>query len=315
MTEFKLFVNGMGINGLAGNIEWSSNKDTLGCSLSFEVPFDDEGNSFPERFIKVGDKVTLRHGSNVEFFGIIVDEAINGRNPVKYTAFDLAFYLNKSEMTIQFNKQPISKCIEQICKKYNIRCEVVSISTPITKIYKGEVASEIIKDLLKTAELKTGTRYRFEMKADRFNVFKWVEMKNEVYTHWIESPTRNTSIADMKNSILVVADGEKISKPSATASDESNIAKYGLLTKVETISDKEKRSAQVVANNLLKQLNKVQATGGAKFVGDRNVRAGRLFKLNESVTGWSGDVLITDAKHSIANGIHIMQLSWEEWNG
>ncbi|MER2039721.1 MAG: hypothetical protein ABS944_16360 [Solibacillus sp.] len=314
MTEFKLYVNGAGLNGFAGNIEWSSNKDTLGCSLSFEVPFGEEGTSFPERFIKPGDKVTLRHGANLEFFGIIVDEAINGRNPVKYTAFDLAFYLNKSEMTIQFNKKPISQCIEQICKKYNIRCEVIPISTPITKIYKGEVASEIIKDLLDTARLKTGTRYRFEMKGDRFNVFKWVEMKNEVYTHWIDSPTRNLSIQEMKNSILVVADGEKISKPSAIASDESNIAKYGLLTKVETISDKEKRSAQTVANNLLKQLNKVQETGGGTFVGDRNVRAGRLFKLNERVTGWSGDVVITDAKHSISNGIHLMQLSWEVWD-
>lgn len=313
--DFKLFANGKNINDLAGNLEWSSNKDTLGASLSFEMPFDQDNVQFPSPFIKYGDKITLRHGSNVEFFGIVVDESRNGRNPIKYTCFDLAFYLNKSEMTVQFNKKPISQCIEQVCKKYNIRCEVVSISIPVTKIYKGELVSEIIKDLLEMARTKTGIRYRFEMKGDRFNVFKWVEMKNEVYTDWIDSPTRNLSIADMKNSILVVTDGEKISKPSATASDESNIAKYGLLTKVETISDKEKRSAQTVANNLLKELNKVQETGGATFVGDRNVRAGRLFKLNERVTGWSGDVLITDAKHSISNGIHLMQLSWEVWNG
>lgn len=309
--DYVLSVEGYDVNHIATNLSWSSNKDTLGQTLSFEMPFDENGALFPEAFVNPGDKVTLRHKSKVIFFGITVDEGMSGRAPGKYTCFDFGFYLNKNDITIQFRNQMAHAAIEDICKRFNIKCKITAIPVKIKKIYMGQLVSEVIKDILTIAEQKTGKKYRFEMQGDTFVVFHWRDMHIKVNAQWISNPQRNRSIENMKNSVQVVSGDEKKMKVYAEVKDNANIAKYGLLTKVETIDDKEKATAQQVANNLLKELNKIQETGAVSLLGNYEARAGRLLTLNEPVTGLIGDYFITDAQHTISNGIHLMTLSLE----
>lgn len=309
--DYTLSVEGYDINHIAINLNWSNNKDTLGQTLSFEIPFDETGSLLPKPFIDPGDKVTLRYKSKIIFFGIVEDESRNGRAPIKYTCFDLAFYLNKSEITIQFRDQMAHTALEDICKRYDIKCKITSIPVKIKQIYNGKIVSEVIKDILNIAEQKTGKKYRFEMQGDTFVVFHWRDMHVKVNVQWISNPQRNRSIGNMRNKVQVVASDEKKIKTFAEAKDEGSIKKYGLLTKVETIDEKEKAKAQQVANNLLKELNRIQETGSVALLGNYEARAGRLLTLNEPVTGLIGDYFITDAQHSISNGIHLMTLSLE----
>lgn len=309
--DYVLSVEGYEVNHIATNLSWSSNKDTLGQTLSFEMPFDENGALFPEAFVNPGDKVTLRYKSKVIFFGITVDEGMSGRAPGKYTCFDFAFYLNKNDITIQFRNQMAHTALEDICKKFGIKCKIANIPVKIKKIYIGKLVSEVIKDILTIAEQKTGKKYRFEMQGDTFVVFHWRDMHIRVNAQWISNPQRNRSIENMKNSVQVVSGDEKKMKVYAEVKDNANIAKYGLLTKVQTIDEKEKSTAQQVANNLLKELNKIQETGAVSLLGNHEARAGRLLTLNEPVTGLVGDYFITDAQHTISNGIHLMTLSLE----
>lgn len=309
--DYVLSVEGYEVNHIATNLSWSSNKDTLGQTLSFEMPFDETGGLLPKRFVNPGDKVTLRYKSKIIFFGIVVDEGTEGRTPGKYTCFDLAFYLNKNDITIQFRDQMAHAALEDICKKFGIKCTIVAIPVKIKKIYNGKIVSEVIKDILTIAEQKTGKKYRFEMQGDTFVVFHWRDMHVKVNAQWISNPQRNRSIENMRNNVEVIAGDEKKVKTLAKASDGSNIAKYGLLTKVETIDEKEKAKAQQVANNLLKELNRIQESGSVQLLGNYEARAGRLLTLDEPVTGLKGDYFITDAQHSISNGIHLMTLSLE----
>lgn len=309
--DYVLSVEGYEINHIATNLNWSSNKHTLGQSLSFEMPFDETNGLLPKAFIKMGDKVTLRYKSKIIFFGVVVDESRNGRAPIKYTCFDLAFYLNKNELTIQFRDQMANKALEDICGKYNIKCKITNIPVKIKKIYLGKLVSEIIKDILTLAEQSTGKKYRFEMQGDTFVVFPWLDMKVKVNAQWISNPQLNRSIENMKNSIQVVSNDEKKVKIFGEAKDAANIAKYGLLTKVEAIDDKEKAKAQQVAKNLLKELNKIQESGSVALLGNYEARVGRLITLDEPITGLKGDYFITDAQHTISNGIHLMTLSLE----
>lgn len=307
--SYKLYANNVDITGLAGGLTWSSDVDTLGQSLSFSVPFDKDGALLPKAFINVGDKVALRYKSEDVFFGVVVDENRNGKSPIGITCFDLAFYLNENNITIQFNDITAKQAIEELCKKVGIKCNIAKIPIKIKNIYKSQVVSEILKDILKTCEEQSGIKYRFEMRSDTLVVFHWKDIKVNANVEWISNPTRKRSLSGMKNRIEIVSGDEKTTKVLAKVDDTRNISKYGLLTQSQTIDEKEEGKAKTVAANLLKELNKIQEEGSVALIGNYEARAGRLITLNEPVTGLQGDFLIKSASHTLNNGIHLMTLN------
>lgn len=309
--SFKLYANGVDVTYLAGGLSWSSDVDTLGQSLSFELPFDKDGELLPMPFVNVGDKISLRYNGEDVFFGIAVDEERNGRSPIKYNCFDLAFYLNENVVTIQFNDIPAKQAIEDLCEKIGIKCTVANLAVKIKKIYKAQAVSEILKDILAICNEQTGIKYRFEMRGDTLVVFHWKDIKVDINAEWISSPNRKTSLSGMKNRIEIVSADEKTTKVLGQAEDAANIAKYGLLTQSQTIDEKEISKAKAVANNLLKELNRLKEEGGVSLVGDYRARAGRLIALEEPITGLTGEFLIKSAQHTYNNGIHLMTLGLE----
>ena len=81
---------------ITGNIQWRSNIDELGDELGFDIA---EGEGIPKNPCNIGDMVVLRNKEEI-IRAIIVDENRSGNNSVGYTAFDFAFYLNKSNILI-----------------------------------------------------------------------------------------------------------------------------------------------------------------------------------------------------------------------
>jgi len=309
--SFKLYANGVDVTQLAGGLTWSSDVDTLGQSLSFSVPFDKDGELLPKPFINVGDKISLRYSGEDVFFGIAIDEERSGRSPIKYNCFDLAFYLNENVLTMQFNDIPAKQAIEDLCEKIGIKCTVANIAVKIKKIYKAQAVSEILKDILTICSEQNGIKYRFEMRGDTLVVFHWKDIKVDVKTEWISNPNRKASLSGMKNRIEIVSGDEKTVKVLAKTEDGASISKYGLLTQSQTIDDKEVSKAKAVANNLLKELNKLKEEGAVSLIGDHRARAGRLVTLEEPITGLSGEFLIKSAQHTYNNGIHLMSLNLE----
>lgn len=307
--EYKLSVEGYEINHLATELSWSSNVDSLGQSLTFSVPFDDMAGLLPKNFIKIGDKVTLRYKSHIIFFGIVESESASGRAPRGYTCFDLAFYLNKSTLTVQFNSKPADACIADICKRFNIKTNIISIPFKIKKVYKGETVSEILKDILSIASQRSGRKYRFEMRGTTLVVFARKDIYVTIDNQWISDPQRTLSMGDMKNSVEIVAGDEKKVKVAAVAKDDNSIKKYGLLHHSEEIDEKEKAKAKQVADNLLKDMNKMTESSSVTLPGNHEARAGRMVRLNEPITGLVGEYGITNAQHDINNGIHLMTLT------
>lgn len=308
--SYRLYLNGELINHAAINLAWSSNKDTLGQELTFDMPFDDT-RRFPTAEVKPNDKVSLIYDSELIFFGSIIDVEYTGRNPRKCYCLDLAFYLNKSKVTKQFNKINADEALRELLKPFGIKNNITNIPVEISKIYKAQEVSEIIKDILQIAEQQTGKKYRFEMRGDTFVVFVWTDIYAEVDVQWIENPTRKLSMENMKNRIEIVADNEKSTKVVAVEEDSNSIKTYGLLQESQTISEKDLPKAKTVAQNLLNDLNRLQESGSVNLLGDYRARAGRVITLNEPITGLQGDYFITDAQHNISNGIHTMTLTLE----
>lgn len=310
------------ITPLIGSIGWRSNMDELGDELSFNVAFTDV-NFFPKNHCSVGDMVVLMNKGKEITRGIIVDEQKSGRSPVEYTAFDFAFYLNKSESTYQFTKMAADQCIKKILSNFGIPIgTIISIPVPITKIFPGKKPSDIIKEILEIAEQKLGIKYLMEMRQGKLFIERQrdliinstFELGGRLYflNEAIMNPSRSISISDMVNSIQVVGNNDKI---VLNQDDEAMIKKYGKVQKVITLDQEEKKSAKEVATNELKQLSKLTEEISIDLLGDDNVRAGRLFKVVEPITGINGTYLIKDVDHSIENGIHKMSLNLEVRNG
>ncbi|OMC81848.1 hypothetical protein BK128_21510 [Viridibacillus sp. FSL H7-0596] len=308
------------ITPLIGTINRRSNKDELGEEISFNIAFND-AKHFPENPCDLGDIVILKNKNKEITRAIIVEENKNGRSPIGYTAFDYAFYLNKSNAVYQFNKMPADQAISKILNDFGIPIgKIDSMPTKIDKIFNDEKVSEIIKKIIKMARRDQGVKYLMEMRQGKLYIEKQTDLtitcsfqlykggKEYNATSAISNPTRKRSISDMINSIQVVNSKDKL---VLEKSDTSMVNAFGKLQKVIKLDEKEKLSAAKIAQNELNELSKVIEETSIELPGDDKVRAGRLFKVKEPITGISGIYLIKDVEHTINGGIHKMTLGLE----
>lgn len=311
VSLFQIYCNGKKITrSVSDSLEWSSDEDTLGVQLSFSFAQTDFSKKFP---FNPGDIVIVTKGKVKIFTGIIVDISIDGTKPRQITCLDFAFYLNKSETTIQFKKYPADAALKKLLSKYpKIKLQISKIPISITKIYKAKTFSEIIEDILETVFNQTGQKYVFEMDNDTLVIRKKTDLVVKVDTKHIINPRRKLSIQEMKNKIDVVLSGEKSFKVLASSSDPKNIKKYGLLTKVHEIEKEEVSKAKNIANKLLQELDKVVEETEIDFLGNTLARAGRLIKIKEPITGISGIYSIKNAHHVVSNGSYLMTLKLEK---
>lgn len=304
------------ISRMIGNLAWSSSVDALGEEMSFSSAYNDSQYLKGLDILEPGDQLALFNGRRFLNYYVIVKVTANGRFGKTFSCFDRAWYLNKNETVIQFKRIAASQALAKLLDKVGIKHSIVNIPTLITKIYKDEVISDIIADILDQAKQETGITYRYEMVKNVLTVQRQANMliepkvrlsvnTSEVpVTRTISNPTRELSIEELKNNVLVVADGEDSAKIYATASNPASIARYGQLTEVVTLDQKNAAQARNVAANALKELNKIVESVSWEMLGHDDVRAGRLIAAEESITGISGTYLIKSANHTEQNGIH-----------
>ncbi|MBZ9633196.1 hypothetical protein [Clostridium sp. FP1] len=290
MSKYELSIlagGGKWIDALprSNSISWGSDKDTLGVELSFTSLFDlTEGNTHVK--FKINNRPT--------FNGVVVKK-IKNKTYFSYVCFDYAWYINKNETIIQFNKINASDAIEQLCSKFGVKCDVVKIdytvqeakkvtvktkvdktiklksgktkvakrvvktkiTTLISKIYKDMTISAIIEDILEQAEHELGIKFIKEMIGDILYIRKQIEYKLFPTFLISDDLTVNSSIENMKNKVIVVSSDEKNNKILATALDSKNIKSYGSFQEVISVEQKDESKAKNIANNFLKANNKI----------------------------------------------------------
>lgn len=306
------------ITPLIGSIGWRSNKDELGDEITFNIAFNDALYN-PKNPCDLGDLVILKNNSEITR-GIIVDETKTGRSPIGYSAFDYAFYLNKSNAVYQFNKVTADQAIKRILKDFNVPVgNITTMTTVINKIYNNKVVSEIIKEIIEAVEQTTGQKLLMEMRQGKLFIEKQKDLivrgtfqMGENFgvrdvTEAIINPSKKRSIVDMKNSVQIVSNDKVIT----TVVNQSLINKYGRLQEVVSIDAEEVKRAKQVAQNKLNELAKVSEECSVELFGDDRFRAGRLFQITEPITGLNGTYLIKSVSHSISKGIHTMNLDLE----
>lgn len=312
----------LNITQLIGNLAWSSNIDALGVELSFDFAYNDSRYFENLDLVEVGDQVALM--SEGKFLGhfIVVTASLSGRFGKSFTCFDLSWYLNKNKTIIQFKKVSASQAIGKLLDKFSVKHRIAAMSPLITKIYNGEVVSDIIKDVLEQVKQETKITYRMEMDKDTLVISRMSDLTINPMVRissntaavplvaTISNPSRELSIEEMRNKVIVAADGET-TKVYAQSSDSDSIARFGQLTEVIGVDDKNAAQARNIAANTLAELNRIGETISCEMLGHDDIRAGRILNVGEPVTGLSGRYLIKSASHTENNGIHKVSVELE----
>lgn len=305
------------ITAYTNNYQRSDGIDTLGQEFTFDLvdnPFD--FNMMNQR-LSIGGKIefsnqvsnnnksatmTLNEEPKEEivFQGIIVAEKQSGTNKYTYTCFDYCFYLNKSEIEIQFNGVSGLDAIKAVCSENNVPLgNVADIKTKIKKIYQGQPVSDVIKDIIKQATEETGYKYRLEYREGKIHVEDYKELVlDKVITQPINNYSRDLSMEDMRNSVLVISSKEKSKSVKSTIQDDESIKKYGLIKKIVKVDDKKSAQTAQIAKKTIQESNKIKENLNLTLLGDDAVRSGRIIIIDDYTVDIHDKFLVTNCKHN-----------------
>src|SRR5690554_3614080 len=107
------------ITPLKGSISWDSNLSLMSV-LEFELIYSDIPRLFPKNPCDLGDVVLLMKNEEEIYRGVIVTEGRSGRDAIKYTVYDYAWYLGKSKSVYQFNNIPAFQAITRILNDFGM---------------------------------------------------------------------------------------------------------------------------------------------------------------------------------------------------
>lgn len=315
------------ITAYTNNYGRSDNTDALGQEFTFDLVSNPLDINMKDLQLELGGKVMFynddannnRTSTNdsvdstaetLVFSGIITDEKKSGINKYSYTAYDYAFYLNKSEVLFQCNDIDGTTALRQLCEKCNIKLgSVPVIYTKIKKVYQGEVISDVIKDVLKQATEETGNKYRFEVRGDALYIEDYKDLILDVQvTKIIGDYSHTRTLADMKNKVVIISSSEKHEQVIAETADDEHINIFGLLQHIEKIDDKDASKANEIARKKLIDLNKIGETFNFKLLGDDTVRSGRILHFDNDLLDLKGYFLIKNCTHAYGQN-HTMTLA------
>lgn len=323
---YKVIIKDKNVTDIIGNLMWRDTVDTLGVEVDFELPINRYDKKFEFLYdITLGDPIQILNAKGeVLVQAIIVSETPNGKI-TSFTAYDMAWYLNKSTIIKQFKKMIGNDCVKSLCKEIGINVEVTGLDTKIDKIYKDKAVSEVIKDIIEQCSQFNSKKFFIEFDKNKLivspykkiKVFGTFEMQKDKFININENiggVSLSKSIVDMKNSVLVVTENKGAIRTIGQEQDSKSIEKYGKLQEVVTLDEKEFSKANLVAKNELKKLNKITEDFSIDVLGDDNVKSGRVIDIDLPLFNLKGEYLIKESNHTISNHIHKINLKLEVYS-
>lgn len=299
--------NGKWVNILpkCNNLSWTSSEDTLAVELNFDSLYD----------LTEGMHLSLMNDNKFIWRGLIIKKS-NKQKTSGFISMDYAYYLNENDVdVIQFNGIQANKAIEQVCSKFGIECDVIPIITKIDKLYKAQPCSEVIKDILTIVENELGIKMFWEYRELKLYVNQVREMKITPKIIINNDFVVNRSLQGMKNRVIVVSSAENDTRILQTVEDATNVKKFGAMTKVLTVDDKNESQARNIGQNYLNENNKtfrdISFTALDVKDGD-DIKANRMIYIQIAKYGVDGWFKIKSAQHTLANNKHTIniQIDW-----
>lgn len=314
------------ITDLVGDLSWSESLDTVGLSLSFSVP-DTEERYIPRLKIMAGDIVTVNNDEGELIRAVIITvERDYPKRKVK--AYDYGFYLNKNDIVIQFKNKSVSECLKNLFSRVGISVGgICDMPAKVNGVYIKNV-NEIIKELIKIQQDNDGKKYAYELRGKNIYVFQLPDepidyiFKPAVNVAAFDVTDKNVhsrgkyshSIENMKNRVTAIVNSKNTGYMPAmeyTVSDDENIKKYGLLAENYTVDSEDYKNIKSLANNELKDKNKLNRELTMDFIGHDKARPGRVMHIEDDYLCIDDFFRIQSVSHKVSGSIHTMSCTLE----
>ena len=310
------------ITAFAGDLQAVDELGTLSVELSFGVivaPWD----QYVEKNIVVpGDKLRVVNHDLTVFSGQVESVTLDGG----VTAYDRGWYLNKSQIILQVTGMPGDEAIRQACAKAGVGvASICSLPTRITQVWLGDTPADILGEILETVAAETGKQYQYFVRDDGLVV---QELPTAVLTAY-HKPADNLpafnitwalgqvsgedSIAELRNAVLIAAEGDGKAYIGAQAKNAASVEQYGFLQYIQTVtSNPGTAQLKQMVQNLLSQLDRVGRTRTiGEIWGCDEVRSGVVLDFNSPAFGISGKNRVTRVTHHYGGAGHTMELEIE----
>ena len=282
-------------------------------ALSVEVSFTALRNNLNDKYahwynIAPGDKLRIVNGGAEVFSGVILEVGQDG----SVRANDPGWYLTRSQIILQLDNASAPDAVARMCAKAGIRTGRVELPpTRISKVWFGATPESILEDLLSICAAETGKTYIRRVREGALTVCPLPETAITLYhkpaanvgafdaTLAKGSISGSDSMEELVNSVVLVEQGGEAGRVLGRASNESSIAKYGLLQQVESLSgDENTAQARQRVKNLLQENDRIRKERTVENLwGDDAAISGALAQFVPNRYDVSGPMRITGVTH------------------
>ena len=227
-------------------------------------------------------------------------------------ANDPGWYLTRSQIILQLDNASAPDAVARMCAKAGIRTGRVELPpTRISKVWFGATPESILEDILSICAAETGKTYIRRVREGALNVCPLPETAITLYhkpaanvgafdaTLAKGSISGSDSMEELVNSVVLVEQGGEAGRVLGRASNESSIAKYGLLQQVESLSgDENTAQARQRVKNLLQENDRIRKERTVENLwGDDAAISGALAQFVPNRYDVSGPMRITGVTH------------------
>ena len=307
------------ITAFAGDLQAVDELGTLSVELSFGVIVAPWDQYVEKNIVQPGDKLRVVNHDLTVFSGQVESVTLDGG----VTAYDRGWYLNKSQIILQVTGMPGDEAIRQACAKAGVGvASICSLPTKITQVWLGDTPADILGEILETVAAETGKQYQYFVRDDGLVV---QELPTAVLTAY-HKPADNLpafnitwalgqvsgedSIAELRNAVLIAAEGDGKAYIGAQAKNAASVEQYGFLQYIQTVtSNPGTAQLKQMVQNLLSQLDRVGRTRTISEIwGCDEVKSGVVLDFNSPAFGISGKTRVTRVTHHYGGAGHTMEL-------
>ena len=305
MIQKQLTAGGKDLSQLVEKVTWSGDSKQVARKLAFSIATRSTDRFLPKVTINEGDSVLFRDGDRTLFGGPVFDiEKSASGNLTTYTAFDLMFYINNSDISKIFDDTP-EAITAWICSHLGVPFGGAA-STGI-KVYLpclGKKAYAAIMMAYTAASRKNGKKYIPLMKnATQVSVIEKGTLCGVVLdgSYNLTGGTYKTSLQKLVDRVLIT---DKNGNQVGMVEDAAAQQKYGVVQRVYKQEDGKDATAEAKA-----LLQTIEQSGAVTATSDTRAVSGYAIAVQEATTGLYGKFYIESDAHTFENGKEEMQLT------
>lgn len=305
MATKQLIINGKDLSEVVEKITWSGDTKQVARKLVFTVATKTSDRFLPKVSINEGDTVLFKNGSTSLFGGPVFDISYSGSgNVTTYTAFDLMFYINNSDINKVFNDTP-EAIVKWICAHLGVPFgSAVPTGSKVYVPCLGKKAYEAIMMAYTAASRKTGKKYiPLIRNVNQVCVIEKGVLCGAVLdgNYNLTEATYQTSLQKLVNRVLITdKDGNQV----GAVEDAASRKKYGTVQRVYKQEDGKDAQAEAKA-----MLQEIEQSGSVTATSDVRAVSGYAIPVQESNTKLYGKFYIESDSHTFSDGKEEMQLT------